>query len=105
MQASTIITIASSALAFLTQLTSAQLDALWPGHGVQLGVYIGIAVLALGQVVSAISKQTKGAPQTGVQVGPLAKDLPIVNSAGDTVAQNVTTTSTAPICAPVESRP
>ena len=105
MEASTWVTIITAVLAFLTQLTGAQLDALWPGHGVQLGVYIGIAVLALGQIINAISKQTKGAVQTGVQVGPLAKDLDVVNSVGDVVAQNVTTTSTAPIVAPQKGTP
>jgi hypothetical protein len=100
MQASTWVTIVTAILAFLTQLTGAQLDALWPGHGVQLGLYIGIAVLGLGQIINAISKQTKGAVQTGIQAGPLATNLPIVDPAGSVIAQNVTTTSTVPIVAP-----
>lgn len=101
MQASTWVTILSAVVAFISTLTGPQLDALWPGHGTQLSIYISITVLALGQIINAISKQTKGAAQTGVQVGPLARDLPVVNtSTGEVVAQNVTTTSTAPIAAP-----
>jgi hypothetical protein len=100
MQKSTIVTIISAVVAFVTSLTGAQLNVLWPGHGVQLATFVPILVLALGQVNNAISKQTKGAPQTGTQVGPLAKDLNIVNSVGDVVAKNVTTTSTDTIEAP-----
>lgn len=103
MSVSTWVTIISTVLAVLTLLTPTQLDALWPGHGTQLAVYISIAVLALGQIINALSKQTKGQPQTGVQVGPLAQSLPIVDTAGTKVATNLSTTSTEPFQAPVSS--
>ena len=103
MSASTIVTILSAVLAFISALTGAQLDALWPGHGPQLSIYLSIAVLAIGQVVNAISKQTKGAPQTGVQVGPLAKDLPVVDSTGTPVATNISSSSS--VFQPKETTP
>jgi hypothetical protein len=93
MEASTWVTILTAVVAFLTSLTGAQLDALWPGHGTQLSLLIAVGVLALGQIINAISKQTKGAVQTGVQAGPLATNLPIVNAAGTTVATNIVSTS------------
>lgn len=93
MQTSTIVTVLSAIVSLASVVSAPALDGLWPGHGTYLMGVITVTALVAGVVINALTKQTQGAPQTGLQVGPLAKDLDIVNTAGDTVATNVSSTS------------
>lgn len=90
MQASTIVTILTAVVAFVSALTGPQLDALWPGHGTQLSVYIGVAVLAIGQVINALTKQTHGA----IVTSPLAPNLPVIDpTTGEQHGTNISSSS------------
>lgn len=94
MKTSDLVTILTAIVALASAISAPAVDAVWPGHGTYIVGVLTIAALVAGTIIRTLTNKTGAAPEV------IAQDTPVINSAGERVGTNVSTTSTLPIAAP-----